>query len=86
MFKKGDVVFVVIKFTNTDNSFTIDIRKRILTEPTELCKTGNEPYAWYTTDVEGNSKGSYAELFKTKDEALRTMLERQYDCDFFSKK
>lgn len=84
MFKKGDVVFVIVKATNTENSFVIDIRKRILYQPTGLYKTGNEPHAWYTTDVEGNAKGSYAELFKTKDEALRTILKRQYDSNFFS--
>lgn len=78
MFKKGDEVFVIVKLVHTDNSFAIDIRKRILYQPTGLYKNGDEPHAWWTTDVEGHAKGSYPKLFKTKEEALRTMLKREY--------
>lgn len=88
MFKKGDEVFVIIKFTNTENSFVVDIRKRILTSPVILPKDNSEPFSWWTTDIDGNSKGSHSckELFRSKDEALRTILKRQYDSNFFSTK
>ena len=73
MYKVGDVVFIVTKFTNTDNSLVIDIRKRIIYQIDESELLGKPLTRYWLKDVDGNPKSfivNESDFFKTKEEAL----------------
>lgn len=73
MRKPGDKVFVVIKHTDTENSFVLDIRARILKFQFNYYKF--KP-SWFVEDIYGNSKGSFyeEELFDTKEDAIKSII------------
>lgn len=73
--KPGDKVFVVIKHTDTENSFVLDIRARILKNQFKLDYPKSK-ISWFVEDLYGDSKGSFheEELFDTKEEAIKSIL------------
>lgn len=75
MRKTGDKVFVIIKHTDTENSFVLDIRARILKNQFKFDYPKDKIY-WFVEDLYGDSKGSFCEeeLFDTKEDAIKSIL------------
>lgn len=73
--KPGDKVFVIIKHTDTENSFVLDIRARILKSQFKLDHPKSK-ISWFVEDLYGDSKGSFheEELFDTKEDAIKSIL------------
>ena len=78
MLKISDEGFVVIKYTNTDNSLVIDIRKRVIYKIEKSELLGKPLTRYWLKDVDGNPKSfivKESDFFKSKEEALNHCIK-----------
>ena len=73
MRKSGDRVFVISKYINTENSFAVEVRTRVL--KTRL----DDEDAWWVENIYGTAKGKVSEkdMFDSNEEAIQHALRKR---------